>query len=185
VREEGRKGMTLVSVKRAPACRDGGRYTSNKTGKVLVPCTTDWDRKEMGLWWWWWWWWWWEGKEREFLDGKRGTLELARGDMEIVFVRDGEVGVGWGDSFIRWEREEREKRGVWEVIGGEMGYHREVAGRSLLGVWGDEGGFGGRLSLSTEGKINKRWFKDRMLMSDFWNRYLHLRCSELHLQGRR
>jgi len=29
------------------------------------------------------------------VDGERGTLELAR-DMEIVFVRDGEVGVGWG-----------------------------------------------------------------------------------------
>lgn len=35
-----------------------------------------------------------EGKEREFLTGERGTLELARGDREIVFVRDGEVGVG-------------------------------------------------------------------------------------------
>ena len=56
--------------------------------------------------------------------------------------------------------EEREKRGVWEVIGLVMGgYHRGVAGGSLLGVWGDEGGFGGRLkvaSLSTEGKINER-----------------------------
>lgn len=119
------------------------------------------------------------------VDGERGTLELAR-DMEIVFVRDGEVGVGWGDSFIRWEREEREKRGVWEVIGGEMGYHREVAGRSLLGVWGDEGGFGGRLkAASLSSKINKSGLEDRMLMSDFWNRYLYLRCSELHLQGRR
>lgn len=38
--------------------------------------------------------------------------------------------------------EEREKRGVWEVIGLVMGgYHRGVAGGSLLGVWGDEGRF--------------------------------------------
>lgn len=83
--------------------------------------------------------------------------------------------------------EEREKRGVWEVIGGGMG--GIIGGLlvgSLLGVWGDEGGFGGRLkAASLSSKINKSGLEDRMLMSDFWNRYLYLRCSELHLQGRR
>jgi len=36
----------------------------SELGGVLVPCTTDWDKKEMGLWWWW------EGKE--LLMGKGG-----------------------------------------------------------------------------------------------------------------
>ena len=40
------------------------------------------------------------GEGAGVVDGERGTLELARGDMEIVFIRDGEVGVGWRDSFI-------------------------------------------------------------------------------------
>lgn len=59
---------------------------------------------------------------------------------------------------IRWEREEREKRGVWAVIGGEMGGIIGVTGSRVTfrGYGGKRGVFGGRLkAASLSGKINK------------------------------
>lgn len=69
----------------------------------------------------------------------------------------------------------REKGCVGSYRRGDGGIIGGLLVGSLLGVWGDEGGFGGRLkaaSLST--KINKSGLEDRMLMSDFWNRYLQV-----------
>ncbi len=53
----------------------------------------------------------------------------------------------------------REKGCVGSYRRGDGGIIGGLLVGSLLGVWGDEGGFGGRLkvaSLSTEGKINER-----------------------------
>lgn len=74
------------------------------------------------------------GEGAGVVDGERRTLELARG-MEIVFIRDGEVGSYDGSG-------KSERKGVCGKLSvGGSGYHRGVAGRSLLGVWGEEGRF--------------------------------------------
>lgn len=51
------------------------------------------------------------GEGAGVVDGKRGRWSWREETWRFVFIRDGEVGVGWGgvgwgDSFIRWEREE-------------------------------------------------------------------------------
>ena len=72
-------------------------------------------------------------------------MELARGDMEIRFYKGwrSRGGVGWGGVIRSYDGSGKsERKGVCgKLSAGRWGYHRGVAGRSVLGVWGGEGRF--------------------------------------------
>ena len=103
-----------------------------------------------------------EGKKRELLMGKGDVGAGARrhGDCFSKGWRSRD-GVGWGGVIRSYDGSgrAREKGCVGSYRRGDGGIIGGLLVGSLLGVWGDEGGFGGRLkvaSLSTEGKINER-----------------------------